>query len=161
MKSLMELGLPHIFLKPGELFISKEPAIVSTVLGSCLSITCFSHQARFSAICHALLPSGKIDNGFKYVDSTILYIADAAREHGILLHQCEVKLFGGADVLLPRSDQSNSLSIGQKNIAVALEVFNQLGVVPKSADTGGFQGRKLFFNSHNGDVFVKKVRKTI
>lgn len=157
----MDLGLPHIFLKPGELFMTKEPAVVSTVLGSCISATFYDSKTQFAAICHALLPNGPLDNGFKYVDSTLLYIVDAIRKQGITMSMCEVKLFGGADVLLPRSDQSNSLSIGQKNIAMAHELFGQHGIEIKSADIGGILGRKLFFNTHTGDVFVKKVRKSI
>lgn len=161
MKSLQELGLPHLFLKPGELYLSKEPAIVSTVLGSCVSITFFAPNAGFASICHALLPSGSIEDGFKYVDSTLVYMVDKIKGHGIKLQSCEVKIFGGGDVLLPRTDNSNMLSIGQKNIAVALEMLSNLSIVPKASDVGGVHGRKLFFNTHNGDVFIKKVRKTL
>lgn len=161
MKSLHSLGLPHIFLKPGELYMSKKPAIVSTVLGSCVSLTFFSPASNFASICHTLLPSGSIEQGFRYVDSTILYIMDKMRENGIKPCTCEVKIFGGGDVLLTRAESSSSLSIGQQNIAIALEVLSQFSIVPKASDIGGIHGRKLFFNSYNGDVFVRKVQKTI
>jgi chemotaxis receptor (MCP) glutamine deamidase CheD len=45
-----------VFLKPGELYIGKEPAVVSNILGSCVSITMFSERLGAGGICHALLP---------------------------------------------------------------------------------------------------------
>ncbi|MGA2108628.1 MAG: hypothetical protein ABSH25_13400 [Syntrophorhabdales bacterium] len=46
-----------VFLKPGEIYVGEEPAEISTILGSCVSVTMFSKRVRVGAICHALLPS--------------------------------------------------------------------------------------------------------
>lgn len=158
MKALKNFGFPHHFLKPGELYLSNTPAIVSTVLGSCVAITFFEPNTGFAAMCHVLLPSGSIDYGFKYVDSTLMYMVGKIGEHGIQLKSCEVKIFGGGDVLLPRNDVPNQISIGQKNITLAFDILNKLSITPKATDVGGCFGRKLFFNSHNGDVFIKKLK---
>lgn len=161
MKHPRHAHLPHLFLKPGELFLSCDPAIVSTVLGSCVSITFFEPVMRLGAMCHVMLPSGSRDDGFKYVDSTLGYMVERIVAMGVRLASCEVKLFGGADVLMPRKPQGTRLSIGQQNILEALRRLDVLGVVPKSCDVGGKHGRKLFFHSHTGDVFLKKVAKSI
>ncbi len=160
MKSLRDTHLPHIFLKPGELFLSRDPAIVSTVLGSCVSITFFEPVACLGAMCHVMLPSGPMHEGFRYVDSTLGYMVEKIGGMGIRLAVCEVKMFGGADVLLPRELQGSKLSIGCQNILEAQRGLDLLGLVPKASDVGGKHGRKLFFNSHTGDVFLKKVQKT-
>jgi chemotaxis protein CheD len=160
MKSLRHTHLPHVFLKPGELFLSRDPAIVSTVLGSCVSITFFEAAARLGAMCHVMLPSGPRDDGFRFVDSTLCYMVEKIAGMGIRLDACEVKMFGGADVLLPRELMGTRLSIGSQNIQEARRRLDQFGVVPKATDLGGKHGRKLFFNSHTGDVFLKKVQKT-
>jgi chemotaxis protein CheD len=161
MKSLCNTHLPHVFLKPGELFLSCEPAIVSTVLGSCVSITFFEPAARLGAMCHIMLPSGPLDEGFRFLDSTFNYMVEKIVGMGIGLATCEVKMFGGADVLLPREFQGSRLSIGSQNIQEAQRTFHALGIVPKASDVGGKHGRKLIFHSHTGDVYLKKVQKSL
>lgn len=162
MKSLRSSHLPHVFLKPGELFLSRDPAIVSTVLGSCVSLTFFEPVARLGAMCHVMLPSGPmLNDGFKFLDSTLDYMVAKIGGMGIRLASCEVKMFGGADVLLPRELEGSRLSVGCQNIQAAKRRLADLGIVPKSSDVGGKHGRKLFFNSHSGDVFLKKVKKSI
>ncbi|MDA8428769.1 MAG: chemotaxis protein CheD [Geobacteraceae bacterium] len=149
--------LPHIFLKPGELFLSREPAIVSTVLGSCVSITIFDPSTTLGAMCHVMLPSGPLDNGFKFVDSTLGYMVAKINAMGIRLAACEVKMFGGADVLLPREGQGDRLSVGRQNVLQTQHRLVALGIVLKASDVGGRYGRKLLFHSHTGDVFLKKL----
>jgi len=161
MKSLRNVHLPHVFLKPGELFISRDPAIVSTVLGSCVSITFFEPIARLGAMCHVMLPSGPMDDGFKFLDSTLGYMVEKIAGMGIRLATCDVKMFGGADVLLPRELQGCRMSVGCQNVQEAQRRLDALGIVPKATDVGGKQGRKLFFNSHTGDVFLKKIQKSM
>jgi len=161
MKSLHDSHLPHVFLKPGELFLSRDPAIVSTVLGSCVSITFYEPAARLGAMCHIMLPSGPMDDGFKFLDSTLGYMVDKIGGMGIRLANCDVKMFGGADVLLPRDLKGSRLSVGSQNIQEARRRLGALGIVPKASDVGGKHGRKLFFNSHTGEVFLKKIRKSM
>lgn len=160
MKSLRSSHLPHIFLKPGELFLSRDPAIVATVLGSCVSITFFEPVARLGAMCHVMLPFGPIDDGYKFLDSTLDYMVEKICGMGIRLATCEVKMFGGADVLLPRELPGSRLSVGSQNVQEAQRRLTALGIIPKASDVGGKFGRKLFFNSQSGDVFLKKIQKT-
>lgn len=161
MKNLIDHRLQNVYLKPGEIYVSRVPALVSTVLGSCVSITLFSPETRTGAICHALLPSGSIEEGFRYVDSTIDYMfsklsAVTGRSSGF-----EAKLFGGADVLRPGGLLSGTPSVGSQNVESALQVIKRLGVVLKASDTSGDRGRKIFFYSHTGEVFLRQIRKTI
>ena len=161
MSTLDHGHLPNLFLKPGELYLSRDPALVSTVLGSCVSITFFEPVHRLGAMCHVLLPSGPMDDGYRFLDTTLAYMVDKITAMGIRIGACEVKLFGGADVLLPRESQGNRISIGQQNILEAQSRLAQLGIDIKATDVGGSYGRKLFFNSHSGDVFLKKLGKTL
>ena len=64
---------------------------MTTVLGSCVSVTMFNRTRKVGAICHGLMPergemrrSGR-DNGdgFKYVDYSIRYMMDYFRSYGI------------------------------------------------------------------------------
>lgn len=160
MTSLLKSKYPHLYLKPGELFLSRRPAIVSTLLGSCVSLTFHSRAARLGAMCHVLLPYGAIEQGFKYLDSTLGFMVDRIEGMGIRAASCEVKLFGGADVLFSSGIAGNRLSIGSQNILAAESLLDSLGIVPKISDVGGQCGRKLIFNSVTGDVFLRKVLKS-
>lgn len=161
MKSLRNTHLPHVYLKPGELFLSRNPAIVSTVLGSCVSITFFEPALPLGATCHVMLPNGPMDDGFRFLDSTLAYMVEQITGMGIRPERCEVKIFGGADVLLPRDVPGSRMSVGRQNIREARRRLAVLGIVPKASDIGGKHGRKLFFNTHSGDVFLKKVQKSL
>ena len=59
--------LPVITLKPAELFISERPAIVRTVLGSCVAVTMYDRQLGIAAICHALLPEGNENSSLNVI----------------------------------------------------------------------------------------------
>jgi chemotaxis protein CheD len=100
-------------------------------------------------------------DGFKFLDSTLGYMVDKIGSMGIRLASCDVKMFGGADVLLPRDLKGSRLSVGSQNIQEARRRLGDLGIVPKATDVGGKHGRKLFFNSHTGEVFLKKIRKSM
>lgn len=160
MSSMRHSHLPHLFLKPGELFLSCTPAIVATVLGSCVSITISERTVCLGAMCHVLLPTGSLADGFRYVDSTLDYMVEKIDAMGVRLGSCEVKMFGGADVLVTSGSQSGRLSVGRQNVEEARRRLSSLGVVPKVSDVGGKYGRKLFFNSHTGEVFMKKMSKS-
>lgn len=101
---------PIVYLKPGELFVSRESAIVSTVLGSCVSVTMFSPELRMGAICHALLPvENSSGESFRYVDTSILSMLEEFGRHGISRTRLEVKLFGGSSMLSDNAEGTGEL----------------------------------------------------
>jgi chemotaxis protein CheD len=160
MKRLINSNLHHVYLKPGELFLSRDPAVISTVLGSCVSITVFAPAAGLGAMCHVLLPSGPIEDGFRYVDSTLNYMVEKIHGMGIKASSCEVKLFGGGEVLPPLAVDKRKFTIGRQNIEATHRMLDSLQIVPKASDLGGEHGRKVVFNAYTGDVFLKKMPKS-
>ncbi|MFP4498863.1 MAG: chemotaxis protein CheD [Vulcanimicrobiota bacterium] len=167
-----------LYLKPGELFICKKPTVMRTILGSCISITMHDPLTKLSAICHAVLPEmpdksslvppgiheeifGKMltNHTFKYAQPTIEYMSDLYERFKIPFKRLEVKLFGGADVL--ENTLQHDTTVGTKNINASISVLKGRGILLKARDTGGSQGRKLVFKTGTGEVFVKKIRKTV
>ena len=104
---LYDTKLPNFYLKPGQVYIAETPTLVSTVLGSCISVTMFSSRFRIGAISHGMLPlcksmnscAGECHESFKYVDCSIQRMIKMFNTYGIKSGEIEVKLFGGADVL--------------------------------------------------------------
>ena len=69
-----------------------------------------------------------------------------------------VKLFGGARVLDVDDSGSPGRTVGEQNVARALEILEVLGLKINSADTGGVVGRKLYFCTRDGDVYLRRMR---
>jgi len=159
MKNLVDSRLANVYLKPGEVFVSRTPTLVSTVLGSCVSITLFDPETRMGAMCHAMLPHGTADE-LRYVDSAVGFMFDRLSALSGRSGGFEVKLFGGADVLVPSGRTNGSLSVGRQNVDAALQVIERLGLRLTSFDTGGERGRKIFFCSGTGEVFMRPVKNS-
>jgi chemotaxis protein CheD len=158
LKSLIDSHIHNIYLKPGEVLVAREPVLVSTVLGSCVAVTMFSQSCGVGAICHAMLPdnAGR-DEDLRYVDTALRHIFRKVVGYGAE-SDLVVKLFGGARVLDVGNRESHAITVGEKNVARALEVLDSLGLTVTGADTGGLVGRKLFFCTRGGDVYVRRMR---
>ena len=48
--------LPDLDLQPGELYLARSPAILRTILGSCVGVTFWSARLGAGALCHGVLP---------------------------------------------------------------------------------------------------------
>ncbi|HEY5973412.1 MAG TPA: chemotaxis protein CheD [Geobacteraceae bacterium] len=149
--------LPFVYLKPGELYIAESPTLVSTVLGSCVSVTMYSERARLGAICHALLPEGPVEDAFRYVDSSILYMLQQFTRLHIGRAQIQVKIFGGAGML--GAQDARAISVGRRNVVVARQVIKEEGLAIVAEDVGGLRGRKIFFRSDTGEVWLKRLAR--
>ena len=158
MKSLIASHTHNVYLKPGEVLVTRTPVLVSTVLGSCVAVTMFSASRNFGAICHAMLPenTGR-DNDLRYVDTALRHIYGKMVEYGIG-SDLVVKLFGGARVLNVAERSLGKQTVGDQNVAKAEEMLASLGFVVSARDTGGIRGRKLFFCTRSGDVFMRYMR---
>lgn len=157
--------LPIINLSPGKLLISEQPAIVSTILGSCVSLCLHHERFRVGAICHGMLPhqtKKPMDGYFPYLDTAVAHMLETMRNRfGISPSELRVKMFGGASVLQTSILGADGFAIGQQNIAAALDALARFGLVPGVQKTGGTEGYKIFFNTATGEVFVRRISPTL
>lgn len=159
MKKLIDSHTHNLYLKPGEVVVSLNPLLVSTVLGSCVAVTMYSASRQFGAICHAMLPANAgRERDLRYVDTAVHYLYDKMVECGAGT-DLVVKLFGGAQMLDVGGGYSQAKgSVGEQNVARAEAVLAALGLKVSARDTGGLSGRKLFFCTRDGDVFMRRLR---
>ena len=162
--SLPAPNLRQLFLRPGELFICREPSQVTTLLGSCVAVTMFSPRMKIGAICHALLPYPAAGaphqrpppSPYKYVSLAIPAMLDIFRIHDVAAPEIEVKLFGGANVLASLGEGGSEKTIGAFNIQLARQLLLELNLRVKRCHVGGEVGRKLLFNTDTGEVLLKQ-----
>ncbi|HEX2868264.1 MAG TPA: chemotaxis protein CheD [Ignavibacteriales bacterium] len=159
-------NLPVIFLNAGEYHVSDKPEIVSTVLGSCISVILFSRQSPVCGITHSLLPACSYEasacksctEAYRYVDCSIIKLIQEMEQNKISIKDMEAKVFGGAGTINKgRKEKDN---VGGLNVEAAFSTLEREGIKVTSRDTGGTRGRKLFLFTDSKEVFIKKLSGT-
>ncbi|MCX5877012.1 MAG: chemotaxis protein CheD [Deltaproteobacteria bacterium] len=163
--SLSYPDLPIINLPPGKLLITKQASIVSTILGSCVSLCLHSEKLKVGAICHGMLPrqtTPPVAGHFPYLDTVVPHMLETmASRFGLAPSALTVKMFGGASVIQTGLPTPDGLAIGQQNIAAALAALARFGLTPEVQKTGGTMGYKIFFNTGTGEIFVRRIAPTL
>ncbi len=150
----------EVFLKPGEVIISRNPIMVSTILGSCVAITLYSPAKKLGAICHAVHPhSVNREPSLQTVETAIRYIHCKMIEYGGK-EDMVIKLFGGARVLAGGNCHDDRKTIGELNVIEAEKTLAHLGLVLAKKDVGGCQGRKLLFSLKTGEIFLRRLQNS-
>ncbi|HBI14167.1 MAG TPA: chemotaxis protein CheD [Desulfobulbaceae bacterium] len=159
--------LPSYYLKPGEFCFVREPSLILTVLGSCVMVTMICRRLAAGAACHPVLPvcpsadSCQPDKCLlknKYVACVIPEMIRKFQDLGGRLNEVEVKMFGGSNMFSRNSPQRDNLQVGSKNVSMARLKIAEAGLTLKSFDVGGNRGRKIYFYTDSGDVWVKRFQ---
>jgi chemotaxis protein CheD len=159
------LILPDLNLQPGELYLARNPAILRTILGSCVGVTFWSRRLGVGALCHGVLPrcprnwppASSVSEGHRYVDFSIRYLAEQFDAIGACRREMEVKLFGGADVLPVSQARQDRPTVGALNCRVATEVLAEEGFTVSASDLGGTRGRRIHFHTGTGEVLLHRL----
>ena len=152
-----------VHLQIGQCIVTRNELMISTVLGSCVSATFFHRKTGFAGIFHAMLPQypqgGDTMGSCKYVDFSIAQIHARAAKLGIAPRSVEVKLFGGGFTI--NSERKHTVrdivDVGKKNVEMAEKVLKQHRYVVSSEDVLGEHGRKLYFHTGTGEVWLRKL----
>ncbi|WP_235896579.1 chemotaxis protein CheD [Oceanidesulfovibrio marinus] len=172
-KALLDSGLPLKHLKISECMVTEKDCLIATVLGSCVSVTFFCPRPRLAGMFHAMLPESTNElfrkrddcctmpnpplDTCKFVDTAIQCVIAKFAARGVKPSSLEVKLFGGAFSLLSEEKKNvrEIVDVGAKNVAMARLALKKLGLVPTAESVQGNRGRKLFFHTATGKVWMK------
>jgi chemotaxis protein CheD len=161
--AITEIELPMVYLQPGEVHLARSPAIVRTVLGSCVGVTFWSSRLGIGALCHGVLPrspqSTTLIDGYRYVDFSIRDLARQFDRLGARRDEIEIKVFGGADVLPVHPSNTARTTVGSQNSQVALEVLQEECLAILASDLGGPVGRTIQFHTGNGEVLLRRLSR--
>jgi chemotaxis protein CheD len=158
-------GAPlEVYVLPGESHLVSMPAILRTVLGSCVGVTFRIPRLGVAAICHPMLPihplKGAKDlslaSSRRYVDFTIRDMARQFDALGAKRGEVEVKLFGGGDVLMVINEASRP-TVGQLNCESALRVLEDEGFRVAASSLGGTSGLHIQFHTGSGEVLLRRL----
>jgi chemotaxis protein CheD len=154
-------GLIDIFLQPGEFFVADAEYQMRTMLGSCVSITLWHPHKRIGAMSHFLLPTRGISDhsaglDARYGDEAMELMVQDLRKEGVVVSQCQGKVFGGGN-MFPDQRHSSAINVGLRNGEAALELLNRHGVPILSESLFGIGHRQIIFDIRNGDVWCHQV----
>ena len=153
-----------VYLHPGQLVASKESCVVTTILGSCVSVCVFDPDRRVGGMNHFVLPES--------LDPSVSSARFAEAAHDDLLswvldlggrgESLRAKLFGGAFILSQFGETeepgpARDAPLGLRNVAAARQLLREAGIPILAEDIGGRRGRKVVFHTESGDAWVKTL----
>ena len=141
--------MDEVIIGPGEHYTSSDGILVCTSLGSCVAVCLKDIKAGIAGMNHFMLPEP--------LDSSNVFASDAGRfgifamellinemiSRGASRPTLVAKVFGGANVLPCASPSGQRIS--QSNVMFAFRFLEMERIPMKANDTGGQQGRKVFF----------------
>ena len=156
--------ITEIYVQPGESHLVSQPAILRTVLGSCVGVTFLVPRLGIGALCHPMMPKCPPEQmakmsahaGRRYVDFAIREMANHLYALGAVRGETVIKLFGGNDVLTIVSNGPQR-SIGKMNCEAAVRVLAEEGFWVTASCLGGTSGVHISFETATGEVLLRRL----
>ena len=150
-------GLQEVFLNPGEFYCGEGKTRISTLLGSCVSITLWHPRQHIGGMCHYLLTDRTLPTNSEALDGRfaseafelfLQYVTAA----GTRPCEYQAKLFGGGNMFSAR--EGGPMGIGPRNVEYGRQLLASKHIVPVAEHVGGSGRRKLHFDLWSGDVWL-------
>jgi len=154
---MVELKRYTVF--PGQYVITSVPMLITTILGSCVSVCLWDREQKISGMNHYLLPGSHGDeagNANRGITAIPLLIKSLLNRL-VNIQNLEAKIFGGCNTLYK---ESNIFKIGDRNAAIAFETLKEFGIPIVAHHVGGGYGRKIVFNTATGKVRMRLLNQT-
>lgn len=145
------------YLLPSGIFVDKKPHVVDTVLGSCVAVCLFDERLKIGGINHYMLPfwNGQGLASPKYGNIAMDKLIEKLELIGANRKHIKAKVFGGANQM------QSSLNVGERNVLMVRDYLASCGIPIVAENVGGEIGRKIRYNTGNGQVLMKFLQKVI
>jgi len=145
-----------IVLGPGDFHFGGGLTRISTLLGSCVSITLWHPRKRIGGMCHFMMTERLRTNetaldGRYAVEAFDMFLHHFAREK-TRPSEYQAKVFGGANMF--KGPQGEAMDIGARNIEYARRFLASQGIAMVAQHVAGNGRRKLHFDLWSGDVWL-------
>jgi chemotaxis protein CheD len=147
--------LRQAFLTPGTLYCGTGPAVISTVLGSCVSVCLVDRFNRAAGMNHFVLPFSRPgDCSLRYGDVALERLRQRMARLGCEARDLSAKVFGGATVL---AFGEAGDTVGTKNVRMAIDWLRGHSIVVAGQRTGGKNGMLIRLHTASGEVLVRNI----
>lgn len=150
--------LPEVHVQPGELFCAPAPHLVTTILGSCVSVCLWDRRLGFGGLNHFILPEvmGDEQPSCRYGAVAVPMLVDWMRDLGSRTTDLQAKIFGGANVLTTARPEA---TVGSRNIEAALSLANRFGIPVVAKHLFGVRGVVIKQHTGTGEVWLRRIRQ--
>lgn len=150
--------MPHTHgITVGGVFASREPAVVRTLLGSCVAACLYDPVTRVGGMNHFLLPEGPVHDvqeTTRYGVHAMEVLINELMHQGADRRRLRAKAFGASDairhVVLSREVQ-------RRNAAFIRDFLAVEGIVLETALLGGPRPLEVLFATDTGKAFVRAL----
>jgi chemotaxis receptor (MCP) glutamine deamidase CheD len=141
------------FLYPGQVFVTREPITISTILGSCAAICLWDRNKKAGGMNHYLLPEGLGEgpNRLRYGNVANPELLKQVLALGCETRHLQAKVFGGSSAF----GKDPLQSLGSRNVQLAEEFLRSAGIPVMERDVSGKHGRRLIFQISDGVTTIK------
>ena len=170
MTSLLETSAPNRYydrqfdceavkILPGEFYGTRDPTVIVTVLGSCVSVCLRDPITKIGGMNHFLLPNDETVGSTetmsaRYGSFAMELLINELLKMGAARNRLEAKVFGGGNVLQGLTVHN----VGERNSAFVLDYLKLEGIPVLARDLLGSYPRKVYFFVNTGEVKVRKIK---
>jgi chemotaxis protein CheD len=149
-----DVPLSEFYLSPGHIYLSQQPTLVSTVLGSCVAVSLWYSKKGYGGMAQFLYPfTGDRNRATpQYGNVALKCLLAMFRETGAPEKHLQAQIFGGALVA-----PAECMRIAKENVQMAIKMLGRYRIGIVSEDTGGKMGRKIVYNTQTNEAIVYKV----
>lgn len=148
--------MKRIILNVGEFAVSKKPATLETILGSCVAVCLWDANRRIGGLNHYLLPFEQpgtpLSNiyGATSIDAMVHQVINTGAD----INSLQAQIFGGGSVLIPSEDVFN---VGMENIRIARKKLHEYDIPVIGERVGATHGIRVVFKTYTGEVTIRPL----
>ena len=148
--------MKRIILNIGEFAVSKEPAVLETILGSCVAVCLWDEVRSIGGLNHYLLPQEQhgATKSTTYGATSIDVMVKEIIAIGADINNLQAQIFGGGSVITALDDIFN---IGAENVWIAQEKMHHYGIPVVGEYVRGKNGIRVIFKTCTGEVVTRPL----
>lgn len=142
----------------GQIAVENKPALLTSVLGSCVGLALYHPRVKTGALAHIVLPtaSGRGALPGKFADTALPYMLAQLAKAGVPRQGLVAKIAGGACMF----GVSGPLQIGDNNVDAVRMLLAKENIRIIGEDVGGQKGRRVTLDCATGEMLVEVAGKT-
>jgi chemotaxis protein CheD len=148
------------FVKMNEIYVSKSPYLIKTVVGSCIALCIWDSHSTIGGMGHIMLPKSNGDPKAppgKYADIAVKSLISTMVNEGSSIVNMQASCVGGASMF--QNHQHKFESVGIKNYRMVKKELADLGIPIVTKAVGGISGRRVVMNCTSGVITISTLQK--
>lgn len=146
----------NVKVAPGEIFLSRDNIVITTVLGSCVSACITDSVVGIGAMNHFMLPTSSggtngVSRLARFGSYAMEQLINEMLKFGCVKDNMQVKVTGGGNIM------GGGVNVGVQNTQFVIDYLRDEGLQIVSADLGGSRARKVVYFPLEGRLMVRKL----